>query len=477
MPTQLTPENEAYLTHLHEQRWQVTRYVNGKGLEISENNFNVWPKAIKIVSEDDPLKYAGLARFVSADYKSLPEVEDNSLDFIFVSEQTPLSLINSQSKSHYLSKIKVGGYLIGHSVNAFNVLQKTESDPIPVTLPEKQPKHACVVRYGAFGDMLQTASLLPELKRQGFHITLIGSPKGIEVLKMDPHIDEFIEQQTDVVRNHELGQYWRWLSGRYDKFVNLSESVEGTWLPNSHDMPFHWPPEVRHKYLNVNYVEFMHKLAGVSYENPRVKFYATAEEVAAAKLELAAMHERSGCSKTIVWALAGSSVHKVYPYLDFIIAQLIDQNQEVDIVLVGGPETFQLQGGWQNHPRVHLRASEWDIRQTLTFVQNCAGLVIGPETGVMNAMCMEKTPKIVFLSHSTKENLTRDWRNTASIHADYGKLMKACNQCCLHRLHTSWEYCTRGPNYGAALCQELIDPEEVLKVTLNALRTGRVSGK
>ena len=38
----------------------------------------------------------------------------------------------------------------------------------------KKPKRSvCVVRYGGFGDMLQAANILPGLKRQGYHVTVM----------------------------------------------------------------------------------------------------------------------------------------------------------------------------------------------------------------------------------------------------------------------------------------------------------------
>jgi hypothetical protein len=44
-------------------------------------------------------------------------------------------------------------------------------------------------------------------------------------------------------------------------------------------------------------------------------------------------------------------------------------------------------------------------------------IVIGPETGVLSAVAMEPMKKIVFLSHSSVENLTRDWVNTVSLYS------------------------------------------------------------
>jgi hypothetical protein len=51
------------------------------------------------------------------------------------------------------------------------------------------------------------------------------------------------------------------------------------------------------------------------------------------------------------------------------------------------------------------------VRETLALAQQM-DLVIGPETGVLNAVCYEAMPKVAMLSHSSWENLTRHWVNT-----------------------------------------------------------------
>lgn len=93
------------------------------------------------------------------------------------------------------------------------------------------------------------------------------------------------------------------------------------------------------------------------------------------------------------------------------------------------------------------------IRQTMALAQVC-DVVIGPETGVMSAVAMEPMPKIVLLSHSTKENLTRDWVNTQSMAATEG-----CTSC--HKMVYTWDQCVRDEATGTAQCMVNIHPDEV----------------
>ena len=121
-------------------------------------------------------------------------------------------------------------------------------------------------------------------------------------------------------------------------------------------------------------------------------------------------------------------------------------------------------------PRVHCTAGDWSIRQTLAFCQE-ADLVIGPETGVLNAVCIQQMPKIVFLSHSSEANLTRDWVNTYALAADNthcpGRGANEATAC--HQLHYGWDHCKNalgedGKPTGIAQCQIEIGPERVYQL-------------
>src|SRR3990167_2551183 len=86
-----------------------------------------------------------------------------------------------------------------------------------------KPSKTCgVVRYGAWGDVLQMASILPGLKAQGYHVTLYSTPRAWEAISSDPHIDNVILQDTDQVPNQALGHFWENERKKYNKWVNLS---------------------------------------------------------------------------------------------------------------------------------------------------------------------------------------------------------------------------------------------------------------
>jgi ADP-heptose:LPS heptosyltransferase len=322
----------------------------------------------------------------------------------------------------------------------------------------KQPKPtktAAVIRYGAFGDVLQSASILPGLKRQGFHVTFFCTPRGVEAIEHDPHIDSFVIQEEDAVPNDQLSDYFTYLGKKFTKVINLCETVEGIVLPMSGRAHFHWPHAARHNICNRNYVEMQHQIAEVPYTKPETAFYPTAEERAWVNREF----ERIG-GRIIVWALTGSAFHKIWPHVDPVIEGLLHTHPYCSVIFVGGPKEESLQGDWTDK-RVIKTVGKWSIRQSMTAAKY-ADVVVGPETGILNAVAMEDNAKVLILSHSSIENLSRDWVNTVSLSADV-----PCYPC--HRLQLDgWQYCNRHEK-GTALCQQTLEPQLVYDAIADAL--------
>ena len=334
-----------------------------------------------------------------------------------------------------------------------------------------QPENTCgIVRLGGFGDMIQTSSILPGLKEQGYHVTIMTTGGGHDMLKNDPHVDRFLIQDKDQVPNEELPEFWDVQRRKFDRFINLSETVEGAFLAIPGRAQSGWPHHVRQRMMNVNYMEFLHFLAEVP-PPPRPAFYPTDFEKRWAKKQREKLHGR-----VILWTLSGSSNHKSWPYMDQIIARTLLKYPDVHFVLVGDNACRILEVGWEKDPNVWCRSGEWSIRETLSFAQT-VDLVIGPETGVLNAVSMTQIPKIVMLSHSSTENLSKHWENAFSLEP----IDCECFPC--HILHYGWDKCRRAEDdrpawikgiwpvsmtSGAALCQAKITPDMVWNAIKNS---------
>lgn len=351
----------------------------------------------------------------------------------------------------------------------FLVFKKRTDGKFVEAIWERNPqgrKRALVIRYGAIGDQIQVSSVLPQLKEQGYHITYNTNPPADQVLMNDPNIDSWLLQDRDQVPNPELGPYWTQLENRYDRLINYCESIEGGLLQMPGRLQHRYPQEGKRKIFgNVNYIERLHDIAGMPFiSNPR--FYPTDDEKQIAKIE-----RNKTSAPVIIWALTGTSHHKTYPYTNKVLEWII-KNTPAHVYLYGDKGISKmLQDGIieclkkddVELERIHPVCGLWDLRQSLTFAQY-ADIVIGPETGVLNSVCMEEdVHKIIYLSHSSHTNLTRDWVNTEVLTPKN----TPCYPC--HVLHYGWETCNKVEETQAAMCASDIKPEEIFKCIMDEL--------
>lgn len=335
-------------------------------------------------------------------------------------------------------------------------------------------KRALVIRYGAIGDAIVAASVLPGLKKQGYHVTFNCKPSTEEVLRHDPNMDEWLIQGTDFVPNEMLGPYWKALSERYDRVVNLSESVEGLLLTLPGRLNHSYSDDARRAiYGRTNYLEHTHNIAAVPHDF-QAKYFATTSEI-----EKARWDKREMGGPVIVWVINGSSAHKVWPWVHVVVSWLLARTP-AHVVLYADPgpvgvglskgimECLERDGN--DMSRVRAIAGEWDIRRSLAFA-HVADCVVGPETGPLNAVGMTEVQKVIYLSHSSADNLTRHWVNTITLRPD---TMKApCYPC--HRLHFNWDFCNKDEATGAALCASSISPQRVFEAIALSLGAVKVA--
>jgi len=352
---------------------------------------------------------------------------------------------------------------------ALVVVRKTGA-PFKDSAWRKAEKHCLVIRGGAFGDALMASSVLPALKAEGWTIDFACNETNAEVLRHDPHIGRFLVAHRGYVNDHNIGAYWHALGARYDRVVNLSYTVEHTLLKRPWDGAYFWPQETRRRMCAGSYLANNHAVADI--KGPyRAKFYPSPAEAEAA----ATLATRLG--PFVLWALRGSAVHKWYPYAPQVAVRLLAERPELQLVLSGGPDSLELESrildtvieflGAEAAKRIHSMVGTGSIRRVLALAPHAA-LVLGPETGVLNAVGQEPVPKVCLLSHSAPSNLTDDWRNAVPVLPD-----APCWPC--HRLHVNGhEHCPQDAATGAAACQASIGPERVMAAIQAALSLGRV---
>jgi FkbM family methyltransferase len=317
--------------------------------------------------------------------------------------------------------------------------------------PVAGQKTAAVLVSYAYGDAILASSVLPGLREQGYHVTVYCDGAGEEILRGDPNVDRMLWQPR---QENTLGDIADWFvsdRAKYDRAVNLMEVLARNSIAWGPDVRFVWPDAARRAIFSWNYDELAHLVADVPHV-PAQRFYPSAEEIAWAR-SMRVFSKRP----VAVLSGAGSTAPKFWPYLEELAVALIEAGFEVWILGDLRGQTFA------EREHLHAIGTAWPIRQAMTWAQG-ADLVIGQETGLLNAVALEQMAKIVLLSHSTPTNLTKHWTNTAALHG-----RPACWPC--HRLHSTFEYCHRDESTGAALCQAEISVDDVFEAIPLQLKT------
>lgn len=289
---------------------------------------------------------------------------------------------------------------------------------------------ACVIRYGALGDMIILTPLLRQLKADGYHVTLNATPYCLPAAQNNPHIDNVLIQEREAIPNLELGAYWNYWRPQYDRYINLSESLEGGLLKVEGRRDFYTHADWRRSVCNVNYYDRTMAIGGYpETTGTRGELYFSSSEERNAKRFFEPLKDKF----VIVWALNGSSHHKAYPLMESVMRDWLSQHPDGRLITVGDHMAQLLEF---DHPQVIRQAGQWPIRQSL-IATKYANLVVGPETVMTNAAGCFDTPKITLLSHSTHENLCKYWTNDYCLTPDRAEA--PCYPC--HQLHYTRESC------------------------------------
>ena len=495
-------------------------YARGKGLDIGGGASPCLPHMIGI-----DCGQAGVVNAAVIEAASLRSFDDNSLDFIFsshflqrVEAKRVLGLLKQWAR-----KLKQGGHLILYLPNAedpqvgeqpaadtdrrwdihagdierllskmpdicgwqqlegetrsgdgerslFEVYRK-HAGPSAKALWERHPdgrKRCLVARWGAIGDCLVAGSVLKGLHEQGYHVTLNTSPLGELLLANSPYVNTYLVFEGGTLTQDQYDCYFQRIAERYDKVVNLDSTLEGLMLTRPGLPSFLYPPEARRFIFDKNYQEVAHYVAGVPVE-PQDPFFPTAAENEWAAGGRAFMAPSEPC---VVWAINGSGIHKVYPWVDLVAGWLA--KAKVHVVFSGDADASRaLENGilktlmedGVDSSYIHPCAGQWTVREAIAFARH-ADCVIGPETGLLHGVAMTAVAKVVYLSHSSPENLTKYWVNTTTLTPDPDRC--PCYPC--HQIHHWWDSCNKDEAQQVARCAASIAPDAVFDAVMTALQ-------
>jgi len=435
-PVHITNQNQGQINDY--PKWWLYRssaYLTGMGASFG---FPIVPHTAKQPEKSNVNFDCLLTPYMDV-FSAVPYIiADNKLDHVFIGPR--LGMIDSPQKllKDFSQKLHVGGHLV--------VAQKTENSADrwsfnPVSMkkevaeigrwqekasyetdgtflqifkkldgkkrilppnPKPSQPRVCIARYGALGDGIIMTPLLRKLKEDGYHVTLNIAPYCYPVFENNPNIDNIIWQEREMVPNPELGEYWKIWIAEYDRYINLSESLEGRYLKVENRRDFYTSKEWRIATGDFNYTDMTMRLGGYpEVTGSRGELFFTNAELRHAQQNLSSVRKKF----TIIWALNGSSHHKVYPQMELVVLPWLESHPDSVIFMVGDraaklPPT--------KHERLVNMVDKWSIRESLAAAK-LADLVIGPETMMTNAAGCMGTNVITLLSHSTHNALCKYW--------------------------------------------------------------------
>lgn len=439
-------------------RFRSIGYLRGKGVSFGING----PETLYPAKANDVGKYSIALDVAPTPNTSIVDtsfgiISRSSLDHVFIGNRLAQFANPEGLVKELVDKLREGGHLVMHAVGdkgeALETIikslgywqRKALYHRADQTLGiwklqgrqrrgiyEKPPsgaKRACICRYGAIGDMIMISPLIKQLAADGYEVTMNITPYCAEVLRNNPYISNIVLQERDAIPNQDLGDYWNEWMGDYEKYINLSESIEGKLIKVEGRRDFYTTKQWRMETCgSTNYYDQTMKLGGY----PEAKglkgeiHFSRAEEKEAAHIR-----EKYKDKFLVLWSLKGSSYHKVYPLLAPTLIPWLDDHPDAMVILCGAEADKLLQFV---HPQIRQGAGELPIR-TVFALTKYVDLVVGPESAVINAAGCWPTPKIPLLTHSTHTQLCQYWENDYCLAPEGVE----CYPC--HQLHYNLESC------------------------------------
>lgn len=324
------------------------------------------------------------------------------------------------------------------------------------------PKNvAAFVRSGGIGDILVASSILPHLKEAGWHVRVFGNKATYEALRENPYVDSFCIDTDEHIKGDtgELGAYWGHIQDTYGVTVNLWQTFETLGIAKHPDAGhLFWPTAARRNiYGHLNYLELAHITMDIPFP-AAVKFYPDKEAKDIARRFLRSIDAKD--SVVLYVALMGTGVHKVVPRVPEALMKLMARYPFLKLVLSSVKEGAGLQSFYPDDDRIYKKAGKWGLHTSMAVAQK-ADIVLGPETGLLNAVGMDSgVAKVVFLSHSNERNLTEYWENSTAVIPDC-----ECHPC--HMLHHKWDevcqpFSVEGYPDKYAKCAAEIHPQQIV---------------
>ena len=305
-----------------------------------------------------------------------------------------------------------------------------------------------VTRLGAFGDSLVLSPVLKELKKQGHEVILHTGERGMTVFENCDYIDEIIPYKDNSLSLDEIHEFIDEKAKEVgaDKHINFTGSIEHLLAKHPNDPEYNFPKYERAEVCDKNYYEEAFKWADIEGKDFNPCIVYTEDEIKEA---------RSHIKKdkfNILWAMSGSGRHKAYPWVEYVIGEILNNYKDIHFITVGDLKCKIIESF---DGSITNLSGDVSMRMSMCLTGQ-VDLVISPDTGVLHSSGQFTTPKIGLLGHTTIENITKHFKNDYSLEADC-----ACAPCFRLIYDHSWQ-CPYDKITGGAWCMSHgITPERL----------------
>lgn len=321
-------------------------------------------------------------------------------------------------------------------------------------------KQAVIIRYGAYGDIIHCSMVPRLLVNDGYQVTFEYNLKGHQLLSHNPYIthhhlyepttDKALLESGDV--NKYLRERWNKIYKDYDLFINLNNTLERGTIALEDMEEFDWPQARRAKIYDNNYYEFTLKCSGLtSYCNQGIRgeIYYTDEEHKIVEKYF----NKFKYQFVLIVNLAGTGLHKIYPYTNTVIQRFLDAHPNVHIITTGDTSCQLLEF---KHDRIHNKSGIWPFRQALLAAKYANG-VLGCESGLMVGATMWDTPTCQLMTAASinchvPHGVQHDYSLQSSAH---------CSPCFTGPY--GYRNCARDAVYNMPICVTGFEPEKVFQ--------------
>jgi len=268
---------------------------------------------------------------------------------------------------------------------------------------------------GALGDCIIVTPLIRYLKQVGNEVYILTSLQGDEIYRNNPNLDKVRVHDKDSIPNEALRDFFESLKVAYecDKMIDLCESIEVNLSLYPADPRYNYTKQERFAMCNRNFYEETFRLAGCQGQlgsQPYLPemFFTPQEEK-----QMQKFFKQFKDKFVILWGLSGSARNKTYPY----VKEVIDKIPDAIFITVGDELCQILESPFIKNEQVIRKSGLWTFRES-ALACKYANLVISPDTGLLHASGCFDTPKIGLLTHTTRENITKHFKNDYSLEAE-----------------------------------------------------------